>query len=548
MLTIPGSLRQGWRVRLNWAEVGLVAVWVATSLSAGFYYRLYRDDWVLLGRAATWPHGSPWQFLLAHAYYGYRPLSFAADVELWARFWPDATIPWAIIMALMLVAVLMGRRLVERVTGHGFWLGSAVVLLFPAAVEGQYWIAASSGIVLSLWFLVLGTWAAYFALNAGGARPAYGWWIASGVALLLADTSYEQVWLPSLAVLAAVAWRYRAPWLRSVLPGVTALGATGVWYLLQSPAMHANGKRGVSTLAQFRHEVAVVNPQFAALWLHTVWQAFGQAWQGLTARPGLGIGGWWWLAVAAGTVLVLVAAAARPRPEGTAPAAPHPLAFVAFGAAWGVLSVVPWYLTTYGFVSARSVTTTVVGVAFLAEAVVLLAARAQPIAGRAAAGALVAVMLILGASLRAQDVEAYQQSGRLDASLMLTTLAALHQQGIHGGPLVSYVGPYTWVPWDYYYGNHVESTFHAGWAVQFGLEDLTRGREAFVVQNANSGPPPSVPAGAVGIVVNTVPPKASALALTHTHRGLVIQVSLSRRDPHIVQAAWFSLPPPRAGG
>ncbi len=57
MRTRRGSLRQGGRVGLNWAEVGLAAVWVATSLSAGFYYRPYRDDWVLLGRAATWPHG-----------------------------------------------------------------------------------------------------------------------------------------------------------------------------------------------------------------------------------------------------------------------------------------------------------------------------------------------------------------------------------------------------------------------------------------------------------------------------------------------------------
>ena len=76
------SRRSHWRIRINWGEVGLLAVWVATSLSAGFYYRPYRDDWVLLGRAATWPHGSPWQFFLARSFVGYRPLSFAADSEL----------------------------------------------------------------------------------------------------------------------------------------------------------------------------------------------------------------------------------------------------------------------------------------------------------------------------------------------------------------------------------------------------------------------------------------------------------------------------------
>ncbi len=540
------SRRSHWRIRLNWGEVGLAAVWVATSLSAGFYYRPYRDDWVLLGRAATWPHGSAWQFLLAHALYGDRPLSFVADVELWARFWPDATIPWAILMALMLLAVLMGRRLVERVTGHGFWLGAVVVLLFPAVVEGQYWIAASSGIVLSLWLLVLGAWAAYRALTAAAANRAYGWWIASGVALLLADMTYPQVWLPSLAVLAALAWRCGAPWLRSVLPGAAALGLTGAWYVLQRAALHANGKHAVHTIAQFRHEAAQVDLQLATLWLHTVWQAFGQAWQGLTAISGLGEGGWWWLGVVGGTLLVLWAAVARPRQEGTGAIAPTPLAWAGFGVAWGVLSVVPWYLVTQGFVSARTAATTVVGVAFLAEAVGLLAQRAHLRAGRVAAGVLVGVMLLLGASLRAQDVQAYQQSGRLDVSLMLTTLAGLHQEGINGGALVSYVGPYTWVPYLYDFGTPIESTVHTASVFQAGLEDLTGGRDAFVVQNANLGPP--VPPGAVGIVVNTGPPEASALALTHTQRGLVIQVSLTRGDPHIVQAAWLTAPTASGGG
>ncbi len=536
--------RSHWRVRLNWGEVGLAAVWVATTLSAGFYYRPYRSDWVLLGRAATWPHGIPWQFLVAHAFSSDRPLSLLVDVELLARFWPAATIPWAIIMAVMLVAVLMGRRLVERVTGQGFWLGAAIVLLFPAVVEGQYWITAASGIVLSLWLVVLGAWAAYLALQAAP-RSAYGWWVASAVALLLADLCSEQVWLPSLLVLAALAWRGRSHWIRGVLPAAAALGATGAWYGVQAAALGAHGPHAVHTLAQFRHEARLVDPQLAALWLHTVWQGFGQAWQGLAAAPGLGVGGWWWIAVAGGTVMVVAAAI---WPETTPPKGSHALGWASFGVAWGVLSVVPWYLTTGGFASARAATTTVVGVAFLAEAAVLLAVRAHPTAGRVAAGVLVAAMLLLGASLRAQDVQAYQQSGRLDASLMLTALAALHQEGIHGGVLVSYVEPVTWVPWDYYFGSHIESSLRSASALGAGLEDLSGGRDTFAVTSAQGGPPAHVPVGAVGIVVELAAPQASALGLAHTARGLVIQVSLLRGEPHIVQAAWFAAPPLSAGG
>jgi len=359
------------------------------------------------------------------------------------------------------------------------------------------------------------------------------------MAFLVSDASYEQVWLPSLAVLVALAWRYRTSLIRTLAPGAAALGVTGGWYLAQTAALHLNGKSGVRNLSELRHEMANVDPQFTSLWFHTVWHAFGQA---LTAPA---MSGWWWLTIGIGTLLVVAAVITargravgegeRPVPDPTAP-----VSFWALGVAWFVLSLVPWYLTTYGWVSARAATTTVVGVAFIVEGLVLFAGVAGPWAVRILGALLAAIMLLLGSSLRAQDIAAYRATARLDQALFSTTLTTLHAHGIRGGSLVSNVVPYTWVPWDYYFGNHIEGSFHAGWTIQFGLEDLTDGREHFTVVNANAGPPAfAVTPGAVGVVVNTASPSPNALASTRTSEGLVIQVSLAHHDPHIVRAVWY---------
>ncbi len=52
----------------------------------------------------------------------------------------------------------MGLRLLVRTTGQGFWLGAAIRLLWPGAAEGQCWISAASGSVLSLCWAVAAGW------------------------------------------------------------------------------------------------------------------------------------------------------------------------------------------------------------------------------------------------------------------------------------------------------------------------------------------------------------------------------------------------------
>ncbi len=82
-----------------------------------------------------------WALSIRHGLCGYRPGSLLANAEGWSRRWPRTIIPRA---------ALMGLRLVVRTTGQGFWLGAAIMLPWPGAVEGQYWVSAASGSVLSL--------------------------------------------------------------------------------------------------------------------------------------------------------------------------------------------------------------------------------------------------------------------------------------------------------------------------------------------------------------------------------------------------------------
>ncbi len=498
-------------------ELGLVLVWIASALAGGFHYFPYRDDWVYLGWAARWPTGR-WGFYVAHGLYGYRPLSFLVDVEVWSRFWPHATIPWAIVMALMLAAALAGRRLIARTTGRPFWLGTAMILLWPGAVEGQYWIAAASGIVLSLAAAVAAGWALAWAAEGRGR----GWWWAAGLALLAADLSYEQIWGPGVVLTLAVVVHYRQPLRRALAVAVTPLVLTGAWYVAQRATLAGNGKDPVRSWAAFHAEATLVDGHFAALWGQVVWQAFAQAF----AAPAMG---WsWWLLIGGGTSLVMLTAR-----QGGASAAPPAAVWMGLGLAWMVASVAPWYGTTYGWVSVRSVATTVVGLGFMAEGLLLwLAAHGARWAPELLA-LLVGAMLVSGASLRAEDVHAYQVTGQMDRVVAARILSAFSAHGVHHGAVALGTPVLRWVPWLYPFADHITSTASFGPALQVMLGDLTHGRDTLTFVPPGTPPPPH----ATGIAIVATPVRSHTIQVSGVSRGVVIRVSLHPR-PRVVQVLW----------
>ncbi|MDA8200600.1 MAG: hypothetical protein M0Z54_14465 [Thermaerobacter sp.] len=519
---VPG-LRAAWA-----AEGGLAALWVLANGVNGLSYRPQLDDWFYIGRAATWACGAPWGLYLAHYLYASRPLSFMADVMLWSRFWPHLAVPWAFMLAVMFVTAILTRRLVQSLTGQPFWWGTAAILFFPGAVEGQDWLVGSTGIVAMLFFGVLGFWALVLALRAVSRRRTWIWVGAAFLAFLVSDLCYEQAWFVVAALLLLFGWVNRRRFWQIVAPGAAALAATAGWYLAHRAEMAANGHVAVHSLAEALTELRLVVPQVVALWTVILKAATHESlivWR---------VSGWWWAAALPLAALTgwAVARAARRAPEGPG------WSWVAVGVAvWG-LSYFTWLLAQYGWVSTRSMALAAFGAAAVLEGLLMLARRAWP--GRdavaAATGFLLAVALLMGANLRAQDLVAYRASGRLDASLASRTLAILNAHHIKSGVLVTSFSPLTWVPWDYFYHNHIQDNWSAPSGIQFMLEDMSHGHNRYVVMFPS---PAAHEDRAVGLVAVTTPPKAQDLSMAGATSGIVLEVRYGGLHPSLVRAVWY---------
>ena len=506
----------------------MAALWVLANGVNGFSYRPQLDDWFFIGHAATWACGAPWGLYLAHYLYASRPLSFMADVMLWSRFWPHLAGPWAFMLALMFFTAILTRRLVQRLTGQPFWWGTAAILFFPGAVEGQDWLVGSTAIVAMLFFAVLGFWALALSLQAVSRRRQWAWWSAAFGAFLISDLCYEQGWFVVVALLLLFGWVNRRRFWQVVTPGAAALAATAGWYLAHRAQMASNGHTSVHSLAQALAEFRLVAPQVAALWTVILKAATHESlivWR---------VSGWWW---AAALPLAALGGWAVARAARRAPESPW-FAWIAVGTVVWALSYFTWLLAQYGWVSTRSMALAAFGAAAVLEGLLLLARRVSPSRGgvAAATGFLLAVALLMGANLRAQDLVAYRASGRLDAQMASRTLAILNAHHIKNGVLVTAFSPLTWVPWDYFYHNHIQDNWSEPSGIQFMLEDLSGGHNHYVVLFPS---PAAHEDHAVGLVAVTTPPQAQDLTLAGATSGIVLEVQYGGLHPRLVRAIWY---------
>lgn len=320
----------------------------------------------------------------------------------------------------------------------------------------------------------------------------------------------------------ALVLHYRQPLRRALAVAVIPLILTGAWYLGQRTTLARNGKDPVRSWAAFHAEATLVDGRFAALWGHVVWQAFAQAF----AAPAMG---WpWWLLVVVGAALVMLAAR-----QGGVSGAPRAAVWIGLGFVWMVASVAPWYGTTYGWVSVRSVATTVVGLGFLVEGLVMWLAAHRVRWVPELLALLVGAMLVGGASLRAEDVHAYQVTGRMDRAVVGRILKAFSTHGVHHGAVALGTPVLRWVPWLYPFADHIISTASFGPALQVMLGDLAHGRDTLTFAPHGTPPPPH----ATGIAIVATPVGPHTIQVSGAARGVVIRVSLSPR-PHVLYVLW----------
>ncbi len=525
----------------------LLALWILSEGIAGWQYHPFRDDWFTLGYPNVWHGGSRWQFYLSYHLYAYRPLSFLIDIEILSRFWPDIAVVAAMILALLFWSAMLWRRAFSAMWGLPFWGFVPLMLWLPLTDEGQYWITASLGIVLSLWFLGW-AWAllARFVHGAGSSRLRLLRWMAMTLAFLAADLCYEQAWFSVIGLMAIIAFKYRKQWLPLLASPVLALMLTAFWYLSHSKGMRANGKVANHSLASVIQSLHNILPQISAIWGSEELDAL---------KLGVHFGrvpGWWLL-----LVVVLASAAVwgamanykhRQIVPGNAqkgsPEERRSLELLVIGGIiWALASYLPWLMTRYDWVADRSVSVAAPGIALIGEVIVFYVSRIGWRGVRTVAVMVLSFLLVALVNLRAQDILAYNAANTFSAKVSMRVLKLLDQHHLRRGNLTVADPTWTFVPWTYTYHDHISTAWDANWAVHYMLADLSRGANLYrVTELWPHDPVHKAPSFQdTGVILTPNRPALSMVKRMDVHQAVVIQYQDGSSSPRILRVKWYHL-------
>ena len=526
----------------------LLGLWLLSEGISGWQYHAFRDDWFTLGYPNFWHGGSRWQFYRSYRLDSYRPLSFLVDIELLSRFWPHITIVAAMILAFMFWSAMMWRQAFSRLWGLPFWGFVPLMLWLPLTDEGQYWITASVGIVLGLWFL---GWAwlflARFVQDQRSSLSRSLGWIAMTLAFLGADLCYEQYWFSVIGLMAVIALKYRRQWLPLLASPLLSLMLTALWYLAHSSGMRANGKVANHSLAAVMHSLHLILPQIAAIWGSEELDALK-----LGAHFGR-VPGWWLiLAVVLGLSTVFLAmmdyqnnhvdfAAVQSRLKG---AANSPAILILGGIIWTVASYLPWLMTHYDWVADRSVTVCAPGIALIGEAIVVYVGKTGWRPVRAGIVGVLTFLLVALLNLRAQDIKAYNVANTFSAKLGNQVLSILNHHHLKGGSLTVADPTWTFAPWTYTYHDHISTAWDANWGVLLMLADLSHGHNLYrVTELWPQDPRHKAPSFQnTGVILTSARPSLIMVTRMHVHQAVVIQYQDLYPSPRIRRVKWYHLP------
>ncbi|HBQ95002.1 MAG: hypothetical protein M1294_04120 [Firmicutes bacterium] len=525
----------------------LLGLWLLSEGIAGWQYHPFRDDWFTLGYPNFWHGGSRWEFYLSYHLDSYRPLSFLVDIELLSRFWPHLTIVAAMILALMFWTVLLWRRALSQLWGLPFWGFAVLMLWLPLTDEGQYWITASVGIVLGLWFL---GWAwVFLARFVQDELPTSRriWWVVMTLAFLAADLCYEQYWFSVIGLMAVVALKYRRQWLPLLASPVLSLMLTAFWYLSHSSGMRDNGKVANHSVASVIHSLHLILPQIITIWGSEELDALKLGVH-FDRVPG------WWLILAAvlglGAIVLAMADYMTGRaelangPNGSTRAWNRPWSLIVGGIIWAVASYFPWLVTHYDWVADRSVTVAAPGIALVGEAILAYAGKIPWRLFRAAVIGVLTFLLVALLNLRAQDIMAYNAANAFSGKLGVRVLAILNQHHLKEGHLTVADPTWTFAPWTYTYHDHISTAWDANWAVHYMLADLSHGRNLYQVTELwPQDPEHKAPSFKdTGVILTPARPSLDMVTRMDVHQAVVVQYQDQFSSLRIVQVKWYHLP------
>lgn len=191
------------KTRVIWEFLLLALLSVARFCASGFEYFPQLDDYIQYYKYTALC--SPAEAVIKYGMLAARPLSNAADVFVWAKFWPCLFAAVVIIALLYAASAVIFKQVFAALfpsVFEGRGLAFALLyLLLPLNIEGTYWLSASTRVVCGLFWTSLS--ALLFIRWLEGKSALYA--PLALLSQLLAMASYEQALVLTVALTAVIA-------------------------------------------------------------------------------------------------------------------------------------------------------------------------------------------------------------------------------------------------------------------------------------------------------------------------------------------------------
>lgn len=477
---------------IRWLLFALLSAARFCALGAKYYPQL--DDYIQYYKYTALC--SPPEAVIKYGMLAARPLSNAADVFVWAKFWPNLF--WAVIIISILYAAsaLLFLEVFAALFPSFFKGGGTAFLLFylllPLNIEGTYWLSASTRVVSGLFWASLSARLFVRWLEGGGA------WNVLAFALfqLLAMASYEQSLMLSAALTLMIAYHYRKKsGRRALFTLVTLSNGLLYWaFVLQfrenSPLYSSAYEAVLPHTAYFWHtQLPHVLKQFAAAFVGGGVMTLAK---GALRGAVLVIGAKPWFLVitllCSGLVaLYLIFSGTIAAASGTSrnaygsdsdAGAESSIFPLLFGLILAAAPLAPHVIKANPWFSLRGTVTSFPGLGLCLMALgspVLRRAKQSRAFYRAAAGAS-AAFVALCFFAAASELEDYRLTYENDQAVMAAIAEAIDLVSIKGRVALLGVMPNYLPDQNYYYHEHIHGVTESDWALSGALYAYSGGK------------------------------------------------------------------------
>lgn len=385
-----------------------------------------------------------------------RPLAGVFDVYVWGWLYLHA--PWAILFvtaALTVAAVYFLKRILSDMDIHVGGVFYLILLFLPVGFEAQYWLSASSRVIVGMFFTGLSL--LFFQRYNRGKR--WYWLVLFAVAQLASYCFYEQTAILSFLLCCAYFFRTRQSWKMYLIPVLNGC-IIAAYYLLMRNVGALSGRGAGLTLSELGpHIVFMAKEVYHVICMGAVTlniNGFLRGWALLLETP-------WLLLLIAVLSGVFAWLCGRERHEG--------MFSFWLGAAIALCSVLLFFVTKDSTLPFRAAYVPLIGVALMLGCLL-----SKLRFGRAVASVLVFVLAFGLNICNVSEMHDYREAALIDETICNNIIAALDEDTLTGARECYVVGAKrTYLDGIVEHREHIINATSSDWALTGAVRHYLKG-------------------------------------------------------------------------